>query len=451
MNNMDIKNDNNTAITPELLTRFVLGETTEMEWFAVTAAMRKYPAVRQMVLQSMGQKEGRTSKRPIPNPHGLAYRTFITNISVLPVARLAATSEANDCVVRCEQYVLSERGRKKEYDALLEEARKHDWLQREGMPLYNIGRLLELAAFSVARMFNGSMKAVKSELSAGCSVIVALNAEALTSAKAAKGAVANHAGVVLDVNVDEKTVEVYDPQRKPSRLLLPERNFLRAWKASRRYFVSIVERGVRPYIPHPEYVGHIKLPEDILPAADLLAEKAHDNWAAKRQAEAEEKRRMGIDTDFQKGPFMKPFMELTKAKRKADYLTALNTIKLIFKLGFTITRQDNTPVTYTPNRRTDDGQYIPQPANVDDVTLPKELEELTEYIAENNHEEWSKLRIKEGWTFAPETNKTLKQSQDLLPYCELLDSEKQYDRDMAMDTLKLLCKLGFRIEASKNH
>ena len=80
------------------------------------------------------------------------------------------------------------------------------------------------------------------------------------------------------------------------------------------------------------------------------------------------------------------------------------------------------------------------------MTLPKELTELTEYLAENAHEEWAKLRISEGYTYAPVTNKALKQNCDLIPYCELLDSEKEYDRKMAMNTLKLLYKLGCTIE-----
>ena len=145
-------------------------------------------------------------------------------------------------------------------------------------------------------------------------------------------------------------------------------------------------------------------------------------------------------------PFMKPFLELSKQKRKTDYLSALNTIKLLYKLGFNITQDKNAAVEYKPNVRAENGQYIPNPIDVDEVVLPKEIEELTEYIAENTHEEWAKQRIKEGWTFAPKTNKKLKQSFDLVPYCELLDSEKEYDRKMAMNTLRVLYKYGYIIK-----
>ena len=442
---------NETLITPELVTRFVLGKTTTKEWFAVSAAMQKHPSVRRMVQLSMELNNKLSGKRPIANPLGQsACKMFAMNHSTLPVDRLAATSKANDCVVRCEQFVLNERGREQQYETLLAQAQTNDWIQEKGMPLYNIGRLLELAAFSVARMFNGSLNTIKDELEAGCSVIVALNAESLSTAKKVENAVANHAVVVLSVDLDNKVVEVYDPQQDPARQTFPAKTFLRSWKASKRFFVSIVERGTRPYTPHPEYVGHIKLPEDIAPAADMLAENAHEIWAKDRLAEAEKKRLNGEEANPDKDPFMKPFMELTPAQRKSDYLTALNTIKLIFKLGFTITRTETVISAYTPNMRTEDGRYIPKPASMDDVSLPKEMEALTEYIAENSHEEWAKLRMKEGWTYAPKNDKKLKQSQDLIPYCELLDSEKDYDRKMAMHTLKVLYKMGFRFKAPEN-
>ena len=89
---------------------------------------------------------------------------------------------------------------------------------------------------------------------------------------------------------------------------------------------------------------------------------------------------------------------------------------------------------------------LPSPINIDDVVLPEKIENLTEYIAENAHEEWAEHRIREGWTFAHETNNALKQSCELVPYCELIDSEKECNRKIAKDTLKLLYKLGYKIQ-----
>ena len=87
--------------------------------------------------------------------------------------------------------------------------------------------------------------------------------------------------------------------------------------------------------------------------------------------------------------------------------------------------------------------YIPNPINVDDVVFPAELESLREAIAENTHEVWAAGRIKEGWTYGPERDDKLKKHPDLIPYSELTEGEKQYDRDTAENAIKLVIKLGF--------
>ena len=46
-------------------------------------------------------------------------------------------------------------------------------------------------------------------------------------------------------------------------------------------------------------------------------------------------------------------------------------------------------------------KYIPHPADVSNVELPAELNELAESIAKNVHEVWSQSRISEGWTYGP--------------------------------------------------
>lgn len=52
----------------------------------------------------------------------------------------------------------------------------------------------------------------------------------------------------------------------------------------------------------------------------------------------------------------------------------------------------------------------------------------------------------EGWTWSPERNDAKKENPCLVPYEELPDSEKEYDRNTAIETLKLILSLGYRIE-----
>lgn len=91
-------------------------------------------------------------------------------------------------------------------------------------------------------------------------------------------------------------------------------------------------------------------------------------------------------------------------------------------------------------------EYEPEPIRLDDVTLSDNLIELREAIAENLHEVWAVTRMKEGWTYGPVRNDEKKQHPDLIPYCALPDSEREYDRLMAWNTLKLVKKLGFEIK-----
>ena len=89
--------------------------------------------------------------------------------------------------------------------------------------------------------------------------------------------------------------------------------------------------------------------------------------------------------------------------------------------------------------------YIPQPIDTDDVRLPEELDVLVEQIAKNVHDVWAKSRMEQGWSYGPERDDVLKEHPCLVPYEELSEQEKAYDRDTAMGTLKLICKLGFKI------
>ena len=90
--------------------------------------------------------------------------------------------------------------------------------------------------------------------------------------------------------------------------------------------------------------------------------------------------------------------------------------------------------------------YVPAPIDTDGIRLPHELNELVELMAKNVHEVWAKNRIEQGWTYGEERNDVLKQHPCLVPYDELPEVEKAYDRDTALGTLKLIRKLGFKIE-----
>ncbi len=90
--------------------------------------------------------------------------------------------------------------------------------------------------------------------------------------------------------------------------------------------------------------------------------------------------------------------------------------------------------------------YIPEPMDLSSVDLPESLIQLSERIAENVHEVWAKARMDEGWTYGEKRDDIHKKHPCLVPYDELPEEEKEYDRNTAMNTIKMVKKLGFRIE-----
>ncbi len=87
--------------------------------------------------------------------------------------------------------------------------------------------------------------------------------------------------------------------------------------------------------------------------------------------------------------------------------------------------------------------YTPKPIDLSDVELTEDLNDLREAIAENAHEIWAENRQAEGWSYGPQRDDKLKQTPDMVPYSQLPEGEKEYDRAMAMKTIKLLKKLGY--------
>lgn len=89
--------------------------------------------------------------------------------------------------------------------------------------------------------------------------------------------------------------------------------------------------------------------------------------------------------------------------------------------------------------------YRPKLIDLKHVQLSGDFDELREAIAENAHDTWAMERQSEGWTYGPKRDDQKLETPDMVPYAQLPESEKQYDRIMAEDTLKLLTALGYKI------
>ncbi|MBR6022153.1 MAG: Ryanodine receptor Ryr [Kiritimatiellae bacterium] len=90
--------------------------------------------------------------------------------------------------------------------------------------------------------------------------------------------------------------------------------------------------------------------------------------------------------------------------------------------------------------------YNPRPVDLSGVVLPPGLDVLAEALAENVHDTWARARLDAGWTWGPVRDDAAKTHPCLVPYADLPESEKDYDRNTAVSTLKFICKAGYRID-----
>jgi len=322
----------------ELMARFYDGETTAAETMMILNAAKEDPELKKEIdfMTSFPEDlmDVRVSREEISSAKIISLQP-----SFVPMWRLAAQSKSydknssisNDCVVRCEFEILKTYQPDVTIESLLQLSKDNKWLQPEGTPLYNIGRLLEHHKLSVVRRYDCKPEVISQELQGNCRVIVVVNAEKLYGSDNEKKD-PNHAVIIKQI--DQEFITVYDPQhQKEDNYSLSQ--FIEAWESSHYYLVSVTERGLR--------------------------------------------------------------------------------------------------------------RYDPQPIDVKDFQLTSDLEVLMEAIAENCHDVWARQRMDEGWTYGPNRDDDKKHSPDLVPYSDLPEKEKEYDRLMARETLKLVRGLGYKI------
>ncbi len=96
-------------------------------------------------------------------------------------------------------------------------------------------------------------------------------------------------------------------------------------------------------------------------------------------------------------------------------------------------------------RKAGDFMYIPKPLDTSDVSLPDDIREISEMIAKNTHEQWAVQKIKDGWKWGENLDEEAKTHPCLIEYERLLEEDKEYDRVTALEAIKVLLKLGYKI------
>jgi RyR domain len=89
--------------------------------------------------------------------------------------------------------------------------------------------------------------------------------------------------------------------------------------------------------------------------------------------------------------------------------------------------------------------YVPKTVDTSNMSLSIDLRELVEKLAQNNHDHWAQKRMDEGWTYGVRRDDNNKQHPDLVPYSQLSESEKEYDRKTVVEVLKAIIALGYEV------
>ena len=309
-------------ISDELLSAFLDGNTSAEDTMRVLDAAAHDKDLQEIIRIASEVDEDLAMMKP--------------EVKHIPMTAMAAHKKENYlCDIECEEFILHQFGIETTHKTLLDEAYRNCWLKEQGMPLYNIGRLLEKNNLSVSRRYNSTIEEIVRFLDNGNQLIAVIDNSMLLHDVVENTKRPNHAVAISSVSSSTDEITLFNPYTEEELTTYSLSLFLNAWAQSNNYLVVV-----------------------------------------------------------------------------------------------------NTTNKFV---------YEPYPIHLDDITLDEDLSELQEAIAENAHEIWAKARTDQGWTYGPERNDQKKETPDMVPYCNLPESEKLYDREMAMQTLKLVKKLGFEI------
>ena len=89
--------------------------------------------------------------------------------------------------------------------------------------------------------------------------------------------------------------------------------------------------------------------------------------------------------------------------------------------------------------------YIPKPLDTSDVTLYEKHLELVEKLAINEHETWASEMQNKGWSYGEVVNEIEKKTPYLVPFEQLPNENKEWNREVASEAIKNILKLGYTI------
>lgn len=204
--------------------------------------------------------------------------------TIIPMTAMAAKKkETYLCDIECEEFVLHQFGIEVTHKSLLDTAYKNRWLKDKGMPLYNIGRLLEKNNLPVSRRYNSTIEEVVRLLSAGNQLIAVVDDTILCNTLSCDGQHPNHAVAISSISVETDEIILFNPNTDEELTKYSLKLFLEAWRQSNNYLVVINTTDKFIYEPSPIGLDDVELSEDLSELQEAIAENAHEIWAKNRR------------------------------------------------------------------------------------------------------------------------------------------------------------------------
>lgn len=260
---------NNNMISDEQLSAFLDGNTSKEDTLRVLKAadeeLRKITQIANEV------------------DHDVTKQEFA--VSNIPMTAMAAKQKDNYlCDIECEEFVLHQFGIEITHKSLLDEAYRNCWLKEKGMPLYNIGRLLEKNNLSVSRRYNSTLEDIKRLLEAGNQLIAVLDNAILDGIDNSDEdkALPNHAVTISSLSTDEEEITLFNPTTEEELTTYKAALFLQAWQQSNNYLVVVNTTDKFVYEPSPISLDDVILSDDLAELQEAIAENAHEIWAKAR-------------------------------------------------------------------------------------------------------------------------------------------------------------------------
>ena len=324
-------------ISTQLLDNFLNGKTSPEVTMMILEQMAFDPSLQEYVVT----RERLNYEQELHND----YSCF------LPIRQMAADDGNNLCDFQCERYLLRKHGIDFKDGQLAEEAKANYWLSSQGTPLYNVGKMMESHGLLVWRVYDADTDKLAGALDRHDAIVV-VNGNTLEG-KGDDNPFSddnpNHAVIVLAIDKENGKATLYNPSTGNDEDTYGLDAFKEAWAESKNYLILAREKEYEhEFIPQPIDVSGVTLSPDLMELIDTIAENAHNVWAEKKIREKPGIRYAPLDEngnekDGNYNHYLLPYAEMPVKDREPDIEMAVNTIKLLKRLGYRIVNMGELP------------------------------------------------------------------------------------------------------------